>query len=71
MTAFSAAEMSGHIESRGPVDTPLQLRTVECACGVTITADVRDPGPEVRRHNATAWHQGWWNRLEREAWDEE
>ena len=66
MTAFSVAEMSGHIANRGPMDAPLQLRTERCACGVEITADVRDPGPEVLRHNRTPWHRGWWRRLERE-----
>lgn len=65
MTAFSVAEMSGHIANAGPMDHPLRLRTLPCGCGVGITADVRDPGPEVLRHNRSAWHRGWWRRLER------
>jgi hypothetical protein len=39
---------------------------MKCVCGGEITADVRDPGPEVLRHNRTPWHRGWWRRLERE-----
>jgi len=66
VTAFSPAEMTGRIANAGPMDHPLRLRTERCDCGVEIVADVRDPGPEVLRHNRTTWHRGWWRRVERE-----
>ena len=71
VTAFSAAETAGHIANRALADRPLRLRTLPCACGGEITADVTDPTPEVQRHNQTLLHRLWWSRLEREAWDEE
>jgi hypothetical protein len=64
MSAFSAAETAGHIANRTLTDRPLRLRTRPCACGGEITADVVDPGPEVRRHNETYAHRLWWLRQE-------
>jgi hypothetical protein len=61
---FSPAEKWGR-EPSHIGDRSLHLRTRECACGSTITADVEDPGPEVLRHNETYYHRLWWLRYGR------
>jgi len=71
MRAFSAAETAGHIANRALADRPLRLRTLPCACGGEITADVTDPVSEVQRHNRTLAHRLWWARIERKDWGRE
>ena len=66
MSTWSRAEIAGHVPGMGPADTVLRLRTVRCACGTEIVADAANPGPQVRRHNATRAHLLWWLRTEAE-----
>ena len=70
MTAWSGPELVGQVANRAMTDRPLRVRTVPCACGGEITADVTDPGPEVKRHNETLRHRVWWIRIEQaeEGW---
>lgn len=35
------------------------IRTERCVCGGAITADDKDPGPEVLRHMRTKRHEAW------------
>ena len=64
MTAWSKAELAGHVAGMGPADTVLHLRTVRCACGTEIVADAANPAPQVLRHNQTRVHVLWWLRQE-------
>lgn len=64
MSTWSESERAGRIAGATLTDRPLRLRSVDCACGGEITADVADPGPEVLRHNRTLQHRLWWMRQE-------
>jgi hypothetical protein len=64
MTAWSKAEVVGHVEGLGPAEKLLHLRTVRCACGTEIVADAANPAPQVLRHNRTHAHVLWWLRQE-------
>jgi hypothetical protein len=71
VTAWSGPELAGHVANAMTTDRPLRLRTLPCACGGEITADLHDPTPQVQRHNRTLQHRAWWARLERQDWDQE
>lgn len=56
-------ELFGHVPDPTFVDRPARLST-SCLCGTLVRVGMRETiASAVRRHNATACHRDWWDRV--------